>query len=295
MTGERYAMLEDRGVLAVMGDDARTFLQGLVSNDIRKVSADRAIYAAFLTPQGKYLHDFFIAGMAGALLLDCEGARRDDLRKRLGAYKLRAHVEITDKTSELAVAALFGDGAAAGMNLEPKPGCAAAFADGAAYMDPRLALAGVRLILPRNKAAKALADLGFKETPFADYDRLRIGLGLPGGSLDLEVGQAILLENGFDELNGVDWNKGCYLGQELTARTKHRGLAKKRLVPVAIEGKAPDRGKPVTMDGAEVGEMRSSLGQAGLALLRLDAMEKSPVFVCGEAKITVRKQGWMSF
>ena len=290
-SGKSYVLLEDRGLIGLAGGDGRTFLQGLICNDIDKVAADRAIHAAFLTPQGKYLHDFFITEDNGGLLVDCEGPRLDDLKKRLTMYKLRADVEITDRTPDFKVAALLGSGVA---GLSDEAGSAAAFAGGVAYVDPRLAAMGVRIVVPGD-AVQALEDAEFTQAPFADYDTLRINLGLADGSRDMTVDKAILLENGFDEMGSADWNKGCYLGQELTARTKHRGLIKKRLAPVEIDGPAPAPGTPVLLGADEAGEMRSSCGNVGLALLRIEHLEKTSGFVSGEAKLTARKPDWMKF
>ncbi|MCH8237429.1 MAG: folate-binding protein YgfZ [Proteobacteria bacterium] len=275
----RFAMLEDRGILAVGGGDRIGFLQGLVSNDMEKVGPSRALYAALLTAQGKYLFDFFVVAIEGAFLLDCERSRLEELAKRLAVYKLRADVTLDDLTDDFAVAALFGDGAAAALGLEGGPGSAVPFADGAAYVDPRLAAAGVRAVLPGANALKEIEAAGFAPAEAADYDRLRLGLGLPDGSRDLVAEKSILLESGFEELNGIDWDKGCFMGQELTARTKYRGLVKKRLVPVTLDGPPPEPGTPVMLADAEAGELRSGLatGEGGiaLALMRLESMAEA--------------------
>jgi tRNA-modifying protein YgfZ len=275
-----YVPLADRNVLGIAGDDARTFLQGLISNDVRRVSPERAIWAAFLTPQGKYLFDFFVCEQDGRLLLDCEGARLMDLRRRLSMYKLRSKVII--EPADLAVWAVIGDGLANSPALPPmlataltsgEPGEAALFAGGVAFVDPRHSGAGLRLVLPAAAGPGVLAQQGWAEGSHADYDRLRLRLGLPDGSRDMLIEKSLLLECGFDELNGIDWQKGCYLGQELTARTRYRGLVKKRLLTVAVEGPLPAAGTPVMLDGKEVGEVRSGADGAALALLRLEALE----------------------
>jgi folate-binding protein YgfZ len=292
-----YAIQAHRGVLALSGPEVRPFLQGVVSNDVTKVGPDRAVYAALLTPQGKFLHDLFIAELDGELLLDCEAERRDDLMRRLRMYKLRAKVEIADRTESMVVAALIGAAAVAAIGLPAEPGAAMRFAGGTVYTDPRLAAAGARAILPRDDGIARLEEAGFAAVPMADYDRLRLGLGLPDGSRDMVVDKAILLESGFDELHGVDWQKGCFVGQELTARTKYRGLVKKRLVPVEIDGPAPVPGTPILLAGKERGEMRSAVGGLGLALLRLDALAAAgeAPFTAGEAKLTPRKPDWAAF
>lgn len=294
MADRQSVHLPHRGVLVVSGEDRRSFLQGLISNDITRTGPDRAIHAAFLTPQGKFLHEFFIVERGGAFLLDCEAARLDDLRKRLSIYKLRAKVAVAPAEG-LAVYALIGDGAAAAVGLPAEAGVAGELGDGVVMVDPRLAEAGLRAILPTADAAAVLADAGFTVGVVADYDRRRIALGLPDGSRDMIVDKAILLENGFDELNGVDWKKGCYMGQELTARTKYRGLIKKRLLPVEISGPAPEPGTPVMLGDKDAGEMRSAAGDLGLALLRLeflDAVAAGDRLTAGDAVLIPRKPDW---
>jgi folate-binding protein YgfZ len=273
-----YALSPERGCLLLEGEEARGFLQGLVSNDVQKVSATHALYAAFLTAQGRFLHDLFIAEVAesrhaGNLVLDGEASRLDDLRRRLSIYKLRAKVTISDAREALAVAVLWGEGACAALGLPNEPGIARPLAGGTVFVDPRLAALGCRAILPRPDIARALGSAGFVAAPFAEHRRLRLSLGVPEGSADLPVEKALLLENGFAELNGVDFQKGCYLGQEVTARMKYRALVKKCLLPVTVEGPLPEPGTPVFKGSEEIGEMRSSADGVGLALLAREAAD----------------------
>ena len=278
-----HVRLEDRAVLSVSGEDARPFLQGLVSNDIDKAAGTEAIHAALLTPQGKYLFDFFVVASGDALWLDCEAARREALRRRLSMYRLRARVVI-EADLDLEVHAVIGEGAAA---------AAARIAGGLSFADPRIAGLGARTIVaPAERAA--LAASGLRPGSRADYDRLRIRLGVPDGGRDLVPEKSFLLENGFEALNGVDFAKGCYVGQEVTARMKHRALVRKRLAPVRIDGPAPPPGTAVHRGAAAVGEMRSSAGGLGLAMLRLDAIEAGGLRA-GPAALTVQKPGWADF
>lgn len=298
MADAAYAMLDDRGVLAVAGEDRHGFLQGLVSNDLTKATADSALYAALLTAQGKYLHDFFIVTLGDTLYLDAEAARLEDLRRRLMLYKLRSKVTLTIVSDRWRVAAGFGPGIAAALGLPETPGAARDFAGGIAYVDPRLMGLGLRFLVPRDGAA-ALDAAGLKPTETTAYDRLRLALGVPDGSRDLEIEKAILLEAGFDELNGIDWKKGCYMGQELTARTKYRALIKKRLMPVTVEGPLPAPGTPIRLGDAEVGEMRSGCEQAALALLKLDAVAQAAAtdqpLAAGAARLRPHKPDWARF
>ncbi len=271
-----YTMLSARGVLEVSGEDRVAFLQGLTSNDVARVATDRVIFSTFLTPQGKFLHDFFIAQRGDTLLLDCEADRRDDLFRRLRMYRLRSKVDLRDVTEDLAVAAVIGEDAAAMFGLSAgETGQATAFGGGVAYVDPRTAGLGVRLLAPAAEAEAALRQAGAVAASADDYDRLRLSLGVPDGSRDPIVEKSTLLESNYDALNAISWDKGCYLGQELTARMKYRGLVKKRLMPVTVDGSLPPPGTPITLDGRTVGEMRSGNGANGIALLRLDAAERS--------------------
>jgi len=294
MANPSFVLLDDRGVLAVSGPDRRAFLQGLVSNDVDKVGRESARYAALLTAQGKYLHDFIMVEVGESLWLDAEASRLTDLKKRLSLYRLRAKTSLDEKP-DLAVAAVFGEGASAALGLSGEPGAARSFASGVALVDPRLAALGARTILPRDTARAKLAEASLVEASFEAYDRLRLSLGIPDGSRDLVLEKSILLESGFDELNGVDWQKGCYIGQELTARTKYRGLIKKRLMPVQIDGPAPAPGTIVSADGREAGEMRSSRDGLGLALLRIEPVLAGKELISGEAAISPVRPGWMRF
>jgi folate-binding protein YgfZ len=293
-----FTALQDRGAIHVAGPDAVPFLQGIVSNDVTKVAPGQAIHAAFLTAQGKYLHDFFIAPLEGGLIIDCEAPRAADLARRLSMYKLRAQISIEQKP-DLTVYAAFGAGTPLALGLESGAGAARTFDGGIAFNDPRLAEAGARIILPSGGSKAALIAAGFHETGQKAYDRHRLNLGLPDGSRDMELDKSILLECGFEELNGVDFEKGCYLGQEVTARTKHRGLIKKRLMPVDIDGPPPEPGTPLMLGDTEAGVMRSSSGAVGLALIRIErfaeALAEKKHFTAPEATIKPRKPAWAVF
>ncbi|MBR0658570.1 CAF17-like 4Fe-4S cluster assembly/insertion protein YgfZ [Neoroseomonas oryzicola] len=263
------AILPDRGVLEVAGPDRAAFLQGLVSNDVTHLAPGQVAWSALLTPQGKWLADFFVVATEDAFLLDAERAQVADLATRLGRFRLRSKVTLRDASEDWHVHAAWGTAPAAGDVVVP---------------DPRLPEAGWRVLSRAPLATDATAE---------DYDRHRLALGLPDGSRDMEREKSVLLEAGFDELHGVSWSKGCYMGQELTARTRYRGLIKRRLVPVAVEGPLPPRGTIVTDPaGAEVGEMRSGRDGTGIALLRIDALDRAP-FTAGEARLVPRIAAWM--
>ena len=294
MKSVKFLHLLDRRVLKIAGAEARVFLQGLVSNDMTIVSKNCAIYAALLTPQGKYLHDFFILEFNDSFYLDCESNRIDDLLKRFKIFKLRSDIEL-EIVENMSVTSFFGACVYDNLPVESLEGSAMQWLDGILFTDPRLNSAGARAILPDNSLKLSILDFDLIPSTFEEYDTHRITLGLPDGSRDLLVDKSILLESGFEELNGVDFNKGCYVGQELTARTKHRGLIKKRLIPVKFNGTPPESGTEIRKDNKIVGEIRSVSGSSALALLRLEALDSAGEFIAGKTTLTIHKTEWSNF
>jgi folate-binding protein YgfZ len=262
------AELPGRGVVRLAGPDRESFLQGLVSNDVAGLAPGRSVWAALLSPQGRWQHDFFVSAANESLLLETELLRAADLVERLRKFRLRAKVEIATET---------GFRVLAGWGGAPMP-------EGATP-DPRLAAAGWRLA--------TTGPLPVPDMDAAAYEMHRLLLGLPDGSKDSDPDRSLLIEDGFDELHGIAWTKGCFMGQELTARTRYRGLVKKRLIPVAITGAAPPQGAALAQDGAEVGVMRSSQGVLGMALLRLEALENPSPITFGDTVLSPRVPDWM--
>lgn len=253
---EAYAIiLRDRGIVEVAGPDAASFLQGLITNDIAKVDAQKGIYAALLTPQGKIIHDALIFATLSGFFLDCVGAHAADLADRLKKYKLRAKVTISDRSGAYAVVALPG-------------------ADPASHgtADPRLPGLAHRSILPAGDLESFLRAAGYVLKPESDYQTHRLALGVPDSALDIPPETFFPLDCNFEELNGVDFTKGCYVGQELTARMKHRATARKRLLPVSADMVLPPAGTALKLDGTEIGELRGVIGTRGMALVRLDRL-----------------------
>ena len=284
MPARQFSLSPHRSVIAVGGPDRVDFLQGLISNDTTKVAPGRAIWAALLTPQGRFLNDMFVAdGGNDTLLLETERERAAALAKKLSLYKLRSKVTVEDRGETLDVAVAYGPDAATTLPLE----------GAIAFVDPRLPELGIRVIAPAGTAATLLQARGFSAAPLQSYDELRLGLGVPDGSRDLVVDKALLLENGFDELNGVDWQKGCYMGQELTARTKYRALIRKRLFPVKVEGALPEPGATVHLGNQEVGELRSGVGDRALAMLKIEAARSGQALSAGDTRLVAEIPGWM--
>jgi folate-binding protein YgfZ len=255
----KWAVLDDRSVVKVAGEEASAFLHGLVTNDVAHIEVGGARFAALLTPQGKILFDFFIyrapAETGATFLIDCPASVAPDLIKRLGFYRLRAKIAIADESAELTVAA-FWDG-------EPPR-----LRGGFLYADPRDRRLGFRAILPRTEAA------GLAQAP-ADYESHRISLAAPKGGADFAYADAFPHDVNMDLLNGVDFEKGCYIGQEVVSRMRHRGGARKRIVRVRFAAAAPPAGAPIKSGEATIGALGSSSGAEGLALIRVDRLAEA--------------------
>ena len=259
------ALLPDRGVVKVAGDPAAKLLNGLVTADIGKVTPGEACFAALLTPQGKIIVDFIVAAAeaadGGGFFLDCPRALAATLVERLNFYKLRAKVAIENLSEQLGVMAIW-DGAGASDY-------------GLCYADPRLGELGARCILPPQLAGEAAVGLGATLVEASVYEAHRIALGVPRGGLDFIYGDAFPHETDMDQLHGVDFDKGCFVGQEVVSRIEHRASARTRVVPVAYHGAPPAPGVTVTAGERNVGMMGSAAAGRGLAALRLDRVEEA--------------------
>ena len=285
----KAAHLPDRGIVKIAGDQARGFLQGLVTADIDKVKPGEPRFAALLTPQGKIVIDFIVieasAADGGGYFLDCPKALAGELTTKLNFYKLRAKLMIQNLSDELAVLATW-DGAADSEY-------------GLTYADPRLAALGQRTILPPDVIEDAVADLAATLVSPEDYDARRISLGVPRGGLDFSYADAFPHESDMDQLGGVDFDKGCYVGQEVVSRMQHRGSARSRVVPVTYEGFAPEPGTAVMAGEKTVGTFGSSAHGHALALLRLDRIEDAiaagQALRAGGTAFTLVRPDWARF
>lgn len=284
--------LEARGVLELDGADAKGFLQGLLTGDVGRLAPERAIWAALLTPQGRYLADFALVEDGPRILLDAERAVLAGLARRLALYRLRAAVGIADRSDAWAVLAMPEPEAAARLGLPLVRGACTRLDEAIVLVDPRLVELGLRLLLPADRVAGFLARHGLPAGDPAEWDRRRLALGVPDGSRDLVPEKALAVEAGFLELGIVSLDKGCFVGQELTARMAHRGLLKRRLLPVRVDGPLPPPGTPVRLDGREVGELASGRDGRALAHLRLDALDRGPLEADG-ARLAVEWPFWL--
>lgn len=274
------AMLTDRSVLGVSGADAAEFLQGLITNDIKGAADGRAIHAGLLTPQGKILFEFIISGADDGYLIDCAAAYAGALAKRLGMYKLRSKVEISDLSTSHGVAALW-----------PQDGAQIS----GAFADPRLGAMGARVIAESAALDAALTGAGAQIHPLTDYHTRRIGLGVPEMGQDYDTGEVFPHEANFDMLGGVHFNKGCYVGQEVVSRMKHKTSIRKRFIPVVVEGDMPAMGAEVQAGGKGAGAFGSGSGGRGLALIRFDRIEGADAISAGNATLRPQKPDWAEF
>jgi folate-binding protein YgfZ len=285
----KAALLADRGVVKVAGDGARSFLHGLVTADVLELKPGTARFCALLTPQGKIIADFIVAEApaedGGGFFLDVQRALCVALVAKLNIYKLRAKVIVEDLSVVLGA-------------LEDKDGSGTT-KFGLSYADPRLPALGLRVMLPPHLAAAAAADLGATLVDAGPYEAHRIALGVPQGGLDFSYGDAFPHETDMDQLGGVDFTKGCYVGQEVVSRMEHRGTARTRAVPVRYDGTAPAAGAAVTAGDRQVGTMGSAAAGRALALLRLDrvaeAISRGEPLFCGGVPIHLVKPDWARF
>jgi len=283
------ALLPDRGVVKVIGDDARRFLHGLLSADILALAPESARYCALLTPQGKIIADLIVseapAADGGGFFLDVARARSKPLVDKLNLYKLRSRVMVEDLSDILGVLAVWNGHSARALGL--------------AYADPRLPALGLRIMIPPHRAADAAAELGARLVDAGEYEAHRIALGIPSGGVDFSYGDAFPHEADMDQLGGIDFAKGCYVGQEVVSRMEHRGIARTRAVPVYYDGAAPPPGAAVTAGERQLGTMGSAAAGRGIALVRLDrlaeALARGEALRAGGVAIRPTKPDWARF
>lgn len=282
--------LSDRALIVVTGSERVSFLNGLLTNNLSPVESGATVYACLLTPQGKYLFDFFIRAEGDRLLLEVDAARRADCLRRLSLYKLRADVTLAVEDGYKVLVGFdeplpeggiaFADPRHPNLGWrcwwpvsEPLPPMIdAPVAPGATpWLDLALTAANAVAVLAGGDAPQSAAAPAVSASAFDAYHRHRIGLGVPDGSRDLEPDRSILLEFNLDSFNAIDFAKGCYIGQELTARTKYRAVLKRKAQPVRLTGPVPPPGTPILAGEKEAGELRFAVPGLGLALIRLDA------------------------
>jgi folate-binding protein YgfZ len=272
------AVLSDRAALRVSGDEAPHFLHNLVTSSVEGLQPGRAAYGALLTPQGKIISDFFVLRAEDGFLLDVPAGRLEELKKRLTLYKLRAKVTIAPE--DLAVVAAWGGALPSG------------------YADPRLPALGRRAFLPKSGVETSLKAAGLEVKSEDDFHAHRVAHGVPEGGRDFQFDDAFPHEADMDQFGGVDFKKGCYIGQEVVSRTQHRATARTRVVPVRISG-AAQSGAEIIAGEKTIGTLGSVSGARGLATIRIDraddALAAGEPLKAGAAVLTVEKPDWAKF
>lgn len=273
--------LASRGVVRVSGADAVKLLGGIITNEIADLERSPAIHAGLLSPQGKILFDFFVVRAGDGFLLDVAKLKAAELAKRISMYKLRAAVVIEDVSQSFRVFAAFGDAARA-----------PSFEGAVVYADPRLAELSWRVLVPSGSDVAVTGDE-------ASYHARRIGLGVPEGGRDWDFGDTFPHEALFDQLKGVSFTKGCYVGQEIVSRMEHRGTARKRVVPMIGESELSSDRPEVLAGSVAIGKLGSVAGDRGLALLRLDrvaeAQAKGQALTAGGVPVRVELPAFAKF
>lgn len=244
-------LFTDRGVIAVTGSDAEPLLNRLFTNSVLEMAPGSARFAALLSPQGKLQHDFFVVKQTDGFLIDCVGDQTEDLVKKLTMFRMRAKATISDRSAELGVAGAFDT--------------VLMVAPGVAFRDPRHNALGYRIIAPHH-ALRDFADAGGADA----YETHRIACGVPKGGVDFEYGDTFVHDANMDLLHGVDFKKGCYVGQEVVSRVYHRKSARKRVVRLHFHGEPPAPGAHVSAGATALGAVSSLSGHEGLATLRID-------------------------
>jgi folate-binding protein YgfZ len=284
----KAALLPDRGVVKVTGETARDFLNGLITTDTARLQPGLGRFGALLTPQGKITVDFLIteapAGHGGGFLIDCPKPLAQALADKLKFYRLRAKIEIENLSDSLGVLAAW-DGEAA---LKPD----------LTFTDPRNSQLGLRIFVPAELAQKAADAIGAELVDASAYEAHRIAVGVPRGGLDFMYGDAFPHETNMDRLSGVDFDKGCYVGQEVVSRMQHRGTARTRTVRLLLDGPAPEIGSAILAGDKSVGTMGSAADGHALALMRIDrageALEAGTPLTAGGLSIRITEPDELS-
>jgi hypothetical protein len=291
----RKLVFSDRGLLQISGEERMSFLQGLVTQDVEKMAGMRAIYSTLLTPQGKLIADFFLIPVGDTIILDCHADVAEMLLKKLTFYKLRAKVTIEDISEDWQSGAIWSDEPPAGaIPLGQISGLGSGSSGAIAYHDPRFAVLGLRFITPKQDLAAALDHYEGAEAATDDYVVHCTRLGVPVSGRDILPEQSFPMDLNLDALNGIDYNKGCFVGQEVSSRMKRKGEVRKRLWTATFDGPAPAPETPVKASDTTIGSISSTTGNHALIHIRLDRLAKANApFLAGETALSLNKPAYL--
>ena len=255
MNNNQVYILEDRAILYINGDDAKEFLQNLISNDINKVNDDNSCFASLLTPQGKFLFEFIIVKHKSGYFIDCEKSQANDLFKQLSIYKLRSKVEILNLSNEFVIAVFDSEKFLSFDNAKDVLGHTVKYREDPIVLDPRHKELGARLIINLEKLYLSLKKLGLKSADPIEYYKISHQLGIVPKDLNKLQNKLFGIECNFEELNGIDFKKGCYVGQENTARIKLKNKLSKRLLPIQVTIGKLNQDEPIYNNEVEIGKI----------------------------------------
>ena len=282
----KYIVFEDRSFFEIKGEDKDTFLQGLITNDINKCTDKKSIYSAFLSPQGKFLADFFILKYENSYLFETPKLFLEELLKKLNNYKLRSKIDIVEKQSLISLSILGGDEIFGKLD---SLGSTIKIDDGYAFIDPRNKELGIKVIINKDTINFFAKKYDLIEEDINKYEEIRINNAIPNSIFDLKYNNSLILENNFDKINAISWDKGCYVGQEITARIKYRSLLKKNLLKVKILNGFVSSGDHIYFEEKLIGTITSNNKNIALAMIRLsdfdNAIKKKAILESKNAKL----------
>tara|TARA_B100000700_G_scaffold213115_1_gene234362 strand:- start:7317 stop:8180 length:864 start_codon:yes stop_codon:yes gene_type:complete len=282
----KYIVFEDRSFFEIKGEDKDTFLQGLITNDINKCTDKKSIYSAFLSPQGKFLADFFILKYENSYLFETPKLFLEELLKKLNNYKLRSKIDIVEKQSLISLSILGSDEIFGKLD---SLGSTIKIDDGYAFIDPRNKELGIKVIINKDTINFFAKKYDLIEEDINKYEEIRINNAIPDSIFDLKYNNSLILENNFDKINAISWDKGCYVGQEITARIKYRSLLKKNLLKVKILNGFVNSGDDIYFEEKLIGTITSNNKNIALAMIRLsdfdNAIKKKAILESKNAKL----------
>ena len=294
MNNKNVYILDDRAILYINGEDVKEFLQNLISNDINKVSDVNSCFSSLLTPQGKFLYEFIIVKHKSGYLLDCEKPQAEELFKQLSLYKLRSKVEILNLSNEFVVAAFSHEKFLTFDAAKDQPGCTIKYREDPIFLDPRNKNLGARLIINLEKLYLSLKKLDLHDADLKEYYSLSHGLGIVPKDLNKLKDKLFGIECNFEELNGIDFKKGCYVGQENTARIKLKNKLSKRLFPINVINGKLHEGESIYNNEIEIGKVLID-SDYPFALIKYlnENFDEKVNFKTKDASINIKKPNWI--
>ncbi len=294
MNINKVYILNDRSILFINGDDAKDFLQNIISNNINKVTDDNSCFTSLLTPQGKFLYEFFIIKHKSGFLIDCEKSQIDGLYKQLKLYQLRSKVEILNLSNEFVIAAFSHEKFLTFDGVRDNPGFTFKFREDQIFLDPRCKELGARLVINLEKLYLSLKKLDLHDADLKEYYSLSHRLGIVPKDFNKLQNKLFGIECNYEEINGIDFKKGCYIGQENTARIKLKNKLSKRLLPIILINGKLHEGESIFNKNVEIGKVLIGNDYPFALIKYLDEnFEENVELKTKEASISIKKPEWI--